>query len=219
MHFPVRLAFALLSLCSLLLGQGTSPIQSESATQTTAPVSPPIDLTPNANGAVPPEQIRELLRRAEEKDLENDKRQRNYTYIERDEDRRRDPDGRVTAEHVDVSRTILVNGVPFEQFVERDGLRRGTEQRGSRQTDARNSRRAGRAIAQTGGGDRVDCPGSAHGFRLPVWSKKKQSTAGRPVCFKQRRTTAIMPQAVTAACFPRSRVTFGSISKTCGGSS
>jgi hypothetical protein len=46
-----------------------------------------------------------------------------YTYIERDEDRRRDPDGRVTSEHVDVSRTILVNGVPFEQFVERDGRR------------------------------------------------------------------------------------------------
>ena len=46
-----------------------------------------------------------------------------YTYIERDEDRRRDPDGRVTSEHVNVSRTILVNGVPFEQFVERDGRR------------------------------------------------------------------------------------------------
>ena len=46
-----------------------------------------------------------------------------YTYIERDEDRRRDPDGRVMSEHVDVSRTILVNGVPFEQFVERDGRR------------------------------------------------------------------------------------------------
>ncbi len=46
-----------------------------------------------------------------------------YTYIERDEDRRRDLDGRVRSEHVDVSRTILVNGVPFEQFVERDGRR------------------------------------------------------------------------------------------------
>jgi hypothetical protein len=46
-----------------------------------------------------------------------------YTYIERGEDRRRDPDGRVTSEHVDVSRTILVNGIPFEQFVERNGRR------------------------------------------------------------------------------------------------
>ncbi len=45
--------------------------------------TPPIDLKPDASGAVPPEQIRELLRRAEERDLENDKRQRDYTYIER----------------------------------------------------------------------------------------------------------------------------------------
>ena len=40
-----------------------------------------------------------------------------YTYIERDEDRRRDSAGHVTSEDVNVSRTILVNGVPFEQFV------------------------------------------------------------------------------------------------------
>ena len=44
-----------------------------------------------------------------------------YTYMERDEDRRRDLAGRVKSEDVDVSRTILVNGVPFEQLVERNG--------------------------------------------------------------------------------------------------
>src|SRR5690348_3484922 len=44
-----------------------------------------------------------------------------YTYVERDENRRRDMDGQVKSEDVDVSRTILVNGVPFEQLVERNG--------------------------------------------------------------------------------------------------
>lgn len=44
-----------------------------------------------------------------------------YTYVERDEDRRWDSAGRVKSEYVDVSRTILVNGVPFEQLVERNG--------------------------------------------------------------------------------------------------
>ncbi|MGZ3387620.1 MAG: hypothetical protein ACXVB5_22330 [Isosphaeraceae bacterium] len=44
-----------------------------------------------------------------------------YTYIERDQDRRLDSEGRVKSEEVDVSRTILVNGVPFEQLVERNG--------------------------------------------------------------------------------------------------
>ena len=44
-----------------------------------------------------------------------------YTYMERDESRHRDLAGRVKSEDVDVSRTILVNGVPFEQLVERNG--------------------------------------------------------------------------------------------------
>jgi hypothetical protein len=43
------------------------------------------------------------------------------TYVERDENRRLDSAGRVKSEVVDVSRTILVNGVPFEQLVERNG--------------------------------------------------------------------------------------------------
>jgi len=44
-----------------------------------------------------------------------------YTYMERDESRRRDMDGRVKSEDVDVSRTTLVNGVPYEQLLERNG--------------------------------------------------------------------------------------------------
>jgi hypothetical protein len=44
-----------------------------------------------------------------------------YTYVERDEDRRLDSEGRVKSEDVDVSRTILVDGVPFEQLLERKG--------------------------------------------------------------------------------------------------
>lgn len=44
-----------------------------------------------------------------------------YTYLERDEDRRLDPEGRVKSEEVDVSRTILLNGIPFEQLVEHNG--------------------------------------------------------------------------------------------------
>ena len=44
-----------------------------------------------------------------------------YTYIQRDESRRLDLAGHVKSEDVDVSRTILVNGVPFEQLVEHNG--------------------------------------------------------------------------------------------------
>ena len=44
-----------------------------------------------------------------------------YTYMVREESRRRDRDGRVKSEDVDVSRTILINSVPFEQLVEHNG--------------------------------------------------------------------------------------------------
>ena len=43
------------------------------------------------------------------------------TYVERDETRHLDTVGHVNSEEVDVSRTILVNGAPFEQLVERNG--------------------------------------------------------------------------------------------------
>jgi hypothetical protein len=46
---------------------------------------------------------------------------RHYTYVERAESRRRDMDGRVKSEDVEISRTTLVNDVPFEQLMERNG--------------------------------------------------------------------------------------------------
>jgi len=53
-----------------------------------------------------------------------------YTYMEREESRRRDLAGRVKSEDVDVSRTILVNGVPFEQLLERNGQPPSVEEEG-----------------------------------------------------------------------------------------
>jgi hypothetical protein len=44
-----------------------------------------------------------------------------YTFTERDEDRRLDGLGRVKSENVEVTRMILVNGIRFEQLMERNG--------------------------------------------------------------------------------------------------
>ncbi len=44
-----------------------------------------------------------------------------YTHVERDENLRLDSDGRVKSRDIDVSRVILVNGAPFEQFLEHNG--------------------------------------------------------------------------------------------------
>jgi len=45
-----------------------------------------------------------------------------YTYLQRDEDRRLDSHGLVKSEDVKVSTIIFVDGVPFEQLVEHNGL-------------------------------------------------------------------------------------------------
>ena len=44
-----------------------------------------------------------------------------YTYVERDVSRRLAMDGRVKSEDVEITRTIPVNDVPFDQLVERNG--------------------------------------------------------------------------------------------------
>jgi hypothetical protein len=97
MRFCAVRIFAMVLLAGCVFGQAST--STPTATQAT-PVSRPIevkaigvkaieakaiDLKPDATGVVPPEQIRDLLRRAEEKDLENEKRLRDYTYIEREE--------------------------------------------------------------------------------------------------------------------------------------
>ena len=48
------------------------------------------DLTPGPDGKLSQEQIRDLIREAAEKDMENDKKQRDYTYIQREEQHKLD---------------------------------------------------------------------------------------------------------------------------------
>ena len=44
-----------------------------------------------------------------------------YSFVERDQDRRLDSQGQLKSEKIDVTRMILVNGIRFEQLVERNG--------------------------------------------------------------------------------------------------
>jgi hypothetical protein len=80
----------------------------------------PVELKPDASGAVPPEQIRELLLRAAEKDLENDKQQRDYTYIEREEQRKLDGHGGVKKVESRTSEVLEIYGEPVERLTAKD---------------------------------------------------------------------------------------------------
>jgi hypothetical protein len=119
---------AALILASVLLAQPGLGQDSASSPPATAPdvstpatpALPPIDLKPDASGVVPPEQIRALLLRAEEKDLENDKRQRDYTYIQRGEERKLDGNGNVVKTEVRTSEILQIYGEDVEKLVAKD---------------------------------------------------------------------------------------------------
>jgi hypothetical protein len=80
----------------------------------------PVDLKPDPSGVVPEEQIRELLRRAEEKDIQNDKQQRDYTYVERVEEHKLDGHGGVKKIETRTSEILQIYGEEVERLTAKD---------------------------------------------------------------------------------------------------
>jgi len=113
--FPVVLS-AVCGFSQDSLSDSKSPVASRSDVL----VLPPVDLKPDASGAVPPEQIRELLRRAEEKDIENEKQQRDYTYVERREEHILDGHGAVRQIESRTSEVLEIYGEPVARLTAKD---------------------------------------------------------------------------------------------------
>ena len=91
-----RFIFSIVAVTALAIGVfAQEPKPSSSLSSPDAQSNLPAGLQPDASGNVPPEQIRALLVRAEQNDLENNKRLRDYTYVERVERRKLDGQGRV----------------------------------------------------------------------------------------------------------------------------
>ena len=63
------------------------------------------------------DQIRELIRQVAEKDMENDKKQRDYTYIEREEEHRLDGKGQVKSTDVRTSEVMMLYGDQIERLI------------------------------------------------------------------------------------------------------
>ena len=100
-----------------------SPLPTEAAPPVapSQPVAAPaMTLRPDASGGVPQEQIRELLRRVAEKDLENEKRLRDYTYIQREVEHKLDGDGKVKKVESKTSEVQVVYGEHIERLIEKD---------------------------------------------------------------------------------------------------
>ncbi len=119
--FGIIFAVALLGSCAFCQNSASAPPSAAPAVPASKPTDlKPIDLNPDASGVVPVEQIRELLRRAEEKDLENDKQQRDYTYIERVDRHELDGKGSVKKAETRTSEVLQIYGEDVERLIAKD---------------------------------------------------------------------------------------------------
>jgi hypothetical protein len=103
MTMHVKPALFLLLACSVALGQDKPA--------PTATVSAP---------ALSEDQIRELIRQTAEKDMENDKRQRDYTYIQRDQQHKLDGKGHVKSTETKTSEIMELYGEQVERLIAKD---------------------------------------------------------------------------------------------------
>jgi hypothetical protein len=108
------LMLAVLLAVPLRAQQGQSP--------PTTPASPPSlpDLNPDASGKLSQQQMQQLFRVVAEKDIENDKRLRDYTYVERDEERRLDGNGQVKSKEVKTYDVMELYGEQVQRLIEKD---------------------------------------------------------------------------------------------------
>jgi len=82
--------------------------------------SPTFELKPDASGAISQEQMRQLFRIVTDKDQENDKRQRDYTYLERDVERQLDGKGQVKSTETKTYEVMEIYGEQVNRLIAKD---------------------------------------------------------------------------------------------------
>ncbi len=80
----------------------------------------PTSASPAAVTQLSQDQIRDLIREAAEKDMENDKKQRDYTYIQREEERRLDGKGQVKSGESRTYEIMVLYEEPVRKLIAKD---------------------------------------------------------------------------------------------------
>jgi hypothetical protein len=102
MNMHVKFALVLVLACAFASGQ-----QNQAPAAATTP-------------SLSQDEIRELIRQTAEKDMENDKRQRDYTYIQREEEHKLDGKGQVKSTETKTSEIMELYGEPVERLIAKD---------------------------------------------------------------------------------------------------
>jgi hypothetical protein len=84
------------------------------------PSTPALDLTPDASGSLSQAQMQQLFRVVAEKDVENNKRQRDYTYIERQVQNSVNGKGKIKSTEVNTYEVLEIYGEQVERLIEKN---------------------------------------------------------------------------------------------------
>jgi len=95
------------------------PLSLASAQQTPAPPAAPLTVVVGTT-SLTQDEIRQLIRKAADNDMANDKLQRNYTYLQREEEHKLDGKGRVTSTEIKTSEIMEIYGEPVERLISKD---------------------------------------------------------------------------------------------------
>jgi hypothetical protein len=120
MRFLARLILIATILAAGFAQEAPAPAPAGAGVPPQSATAPAMDLQQDASGTVPQEQIRELLRRVAEKDLENEKRLRDYTYVQREEEHKLDGKGNVKKIESRTSEILVVYGEHIERLIAKD---------------------------------------------------------------------------------------------------
>ena len=82
--------------------------------------APKPDLTPGPDGKLSQQQMQDLLRIVADKDIENDKRQRDYTYIDREVQNKLDGSGSTKSTEVKTFEVLEIYGEQIQRLIAKD---------------------------------------------------------------------------------------------------
>jgi hypothetical protein len=119
-----RLALILFLLIGLpLIGQQkepSAPADQDVPALSSPPAPPAPDLTTGPDGKLSQEQMRQLFRVVADKDIENEKRQHDYTYTDREVEHKLDGKGQTKSTEVKTYEILEIYGAPVQRLIEKD---------------------------------------------------------------------------------------------------
>src|SRR5271169_1079927 len=124
MKFPGPVLILLLMVCLPLFSQQEQIHATTSDDTPAAAASPhdtPVpDLRTGTDGKLSQEQMQQLFRVVADKDIENDKRQRDYTYIDREVENKLDGKGHIKSTEVKTFEILEIYGEQVQRLIEKD---------------------------------------------------------------------------------------------------